>query len=304
MWRKKATPAPAFKQPAPYSPVTGGHAPLGVPGITTRLTMAQVIEDDTHDDYVVCQTWNLDTDPNCKYLMTSGVKIGKPYSLRGTFPYQVADILTVAKIRTSLGDTPGMASVSVGQPADLDEEIDILVDDDENPIAWMIVEGGSGGALTPRILYDDVAPGNTDKEAYPVQDDMTADTSADKVQVQNVFPGNFRGYGASHSGFDATTAAKIWTTPGPDGKEHIVTGKGLAKVLGGAAIVDGSKNVTGFNGLYSMDGGQLPGVTTLTASSTPPVLVTGWTTNSGSDGTLLWDEANQRYKIVDLPCKT
>jgi len=118
----------------------------------------------------------------------------------------------------------------------------------------------SFGSLTPRILYDDVAPGDENKLAWPVASDMTADTAADKVTIQNTFPGHFRGYGDAHTDFDATTAAKVWTTIGTDGKEHIVCGKGLAKRCSAALTANaapGATNVT-VDTVVVLDGGQLP----------------------------------------------
>lgn len=131
-------------------------------------------------------------------------------------------------------------------------------------IAWAIVRiGGGGGGLTCRILYDDVAPGDSDKNAWPVKVEsgsIVADTAAEKVLLQNVFHGTFRGYGSNHSGFSTTTAAKVWTMKGPDGKEHIVVGKGLAKrchcqLNASLAATDSSATV---KNVAPTDGGQSP----------------------------------------------
>jgi hypothetical protein len=104
-----------------------------------------------------------------------------------------------------------------------------------------------GGSLTPRVLYDDVAPGDADKYAWPVDNTMAANTSADKVKLQNTFPGMFRGFGSSHSGFSASTAAKVWTSTGLDGKEHIVACSGsiIAKgTLSGSLSYGGNANAS------------------------------------------------------------
>jgi hypothetical protein len=151
--------------------------------------------------------------------------------------------------------------------------------------------------LTARILYDDVAPGDTDKNAWPVKSDMTADTAADKVLVQNTHPGNFRGYGSSHSGLSATTAAKVWTTVGPDGKEQIVAGKGLAKIIRGS----GPDTTVAANASYTLsspvalDDGQLPGST---------VSVTNYSTAlpaSATNVTVVADGAGG-FRTLDGPC--
>ena len=114
---------------------------------------------------------------------------------------------------------------------------------DNGTIAWAIVRlGGGGEPLTPRILYDDVAPGDTDRYAWPVAADMTADTTADKVKIQNTFPGTFRGYGSNHgTGWDTTNAAKVWTTIDAAGNEQIVeAGWGRLIVLTKHYIPNGS----------------------------------------------------------------
>ncbi len=130
-------------------------------------------------------------------------------------------------------------------------------------VAWWDAQRGMfvpcfSSSLTPRILYDDAVPGGTDINAYPVLADMTADTAATKVLVQNTHPGNFRGYGDAHTGFDATTAAKVWTTVDLAGKEQIVYGKGLAKLcraVAKAAISGASGTV---DAVTVMDDGQSP----------------------------------------------
>jgi hypothetical protein len=154
-----------------------------------------------------------------------------------------------------------------------------------------------GGALTPRVLYDDVAPGDTDKYAWPVDNTMAANTSADKVKVQNTFPGVFRGFGSSHSGFSASTAAKIWTSPGSDGKEYIVCGKGLAKLIRGSGpgtTVAGNASYT-LSSPVALDDGQLPGTT---------VTVTNYSTAlpaSATNVTVIADGAGG-YHTLDGPC--
>ena len=253
--RKRRQPAPSFRRPAPYSGVTGQHAGIGPAKVDlTRLAMFQVCVTDTHDNYVGC--CGLDPEANVYFDSDHPMAVAKPYDVRGTFPYTVGQMIVCAKVRTAfggtaeygspsivaLGDNPGVASSSTGQPADLDEEIDMLKTDDGLPIFWLHVGGGS--SLTPRILYDDVAPGDTDKLVWPVDDTMTADESTDPptIQVQNTFPGMFRGFGSSHSGFSASTAAKVWTSQGSDGKEYIVacSGSTIAKGTLSGSLSQGS----------------------------------------------------------------
>ncbi len=156
MWRKRKTPSPSFRLPPPYNPITGEHANLNKPGLNTRLSVFQVVGDDgtvenqdTHDNYILCLGWDLDTDPDCRHLYDpttnaqgKAIPVAKPYGVRGTYPYVLGQMVVVAKVRTRLGDNPGVASVTTGQPADLDEVIELLTDDDGNPISWLIVENG------------------------------------------------------------------------------------------------------------------------------------------------------------------
>jgi hypothetical protein len=99
--------------------------------------MMQIIEADTYDDYVVCRGF----DPDSGRFLNS-VNVGKPYGLRGNHPYNVGEVYAAVKPKTKLGDTPGKAATSAGHPADLDEAVEILNDDDGNPIAWLLLETG------------------------------------------------------------------------------------------------------------------------------------------------------------------
>ena len=142
VWRKRASPAPAFRQPAPYSPIGGQHAILGREGMHSRIAIFQVIETDTHDDYVVCKGYDLDTDADCRYEINT-IPVAKPYSLRGTKPYKVGMMLTCGKPRTKFGDNSGKADTTVGQPEDLNEDIVALEDDDGKTIQWMIIDSST-----------------------------------------------------------------------------------------------------------------------------------------------------------------
>ena len=303
--RKRRQPAPSFRRPAPYSGVTGQHAGIGPAKVDlTRLAMFQVCVEDTYDNYVGCR--GMDPEAAVFFDADHPMAVAKPYDVRGTFPYTIGQIIVCAKVRTKLGDNPGVASESTGQPADLDEEIDMLTTDEGLPIFWLHIEGG-GGALTPRILYDDIAPGDTDKNAWPCKSDMTADTSADKVSLDNTFPGNFRGYGDSHTDFTATNAAKVWTTVDLAGKEQIVTGIGLAKTIIVANTASGhaavAKTTTSFTATFTRvcDDGQPPTV------SSPATLVVD---NSGfaiddnlADIVCVMDVGGSHlYRVLDAKC--
>lgn len=125
--------------PPPYDPATGRHVPLGPVVDKTRLAIFQVTETDDHQDYLVCRGWDLDTDPTCQHRIEE-IHVAKPYHLRGTYPYRIGQVLVCSKIRTRLGDDPGKAETTIGQPASLTEEMVQLTDDDGNSVQWMVVD--------------------------------------------------------------------------------------------------------------------------------------------------------------------
>jgi hypothetical protein len=120
--------------------------------------MFQIAEEDTHRDYVVCR--GHDTRTN-KFYNT--VSVAKPYGSRVVGVYTVGQVYSAilplqgihpgrpgmdggrhaptpitAPIR--VGQNPGVATVSEGHPADLEEEVEELKDDDDKLINWMILE--------------------------------------------------------------------------------------------------------------------------------------------------------------------
>lgn len=141
MWRKRRAPAPGFKIPAPFNPITGQHAQIGSHGILSVCAIVQVIEEDTHDNYVVCRGF----DPaDGRFYNT--INVAKPYSVRGTKPYKVAEVYPAIKALGKLGFSPGVAATTTGQPADLDEEVEILKnetaegEEGENVISWLLLD--------------------------------------------------------------------------------------------------------------------------------------------------------------------
>jgi len=144
MRKLKRIPAPHFKTPPPYNPMTGEKAPLGKKVDLTRCAMMQVCEEDTHDNYLVCRGF----DPECEKFFSS-IAVAKPYGKRksGGGDYEVGQVFAAVKPRTLLGDTAGVASSTVGHPADLSEEVGILTDDSGNPVAWLLLDSGGGGGI-------------------------------------------------------------------------------------------------------------------------------------------------------------
>ncbi|MCE5268721.1 MAG: hypothetical protein LLG00_12635 [Planctomycetaceae bacterium] len=134
--RRRKSPAPFFKQLPAFNPVTGQFAPIGnAKGPQTRLALFQVVEDDTYDNYVLCR--GQDVEAGVFFDAAHPIAVAKAYSRRGLYPYNVGDILVACIVRTALGDNPGVASESTGQPADLEEEIELLYADDGTAIRWM-----------------------------------------------------------------------------------------------------------------------------------------------------------------------
>lgn len=150
--RKRAL-APYFKVPQPLNPLTGQRAPIGNPVDLTRIAMVQVSDEDTHDNYVVCRLF----DPECGKLLFD-VPVAKTYGTRGTFPYRIGEVYPAAKPRTRLGDNAGVASTSTGHPADLDEEVEMLVDDDNNPVAWLLLDRPTSAGIQFRNDSSETAP--------------------------------------------------------------------------------------------------------------------------------------------------
>lgn len=146
--RRRKVPAQHFKQLPPYNPFTGEYAQLGDKADLTRVAMIQIAEEDTHDNYVVCRGF----DPEAKKFFNA-INVGKPYGVRGeTGTYTVGEVYIAVKPLTRIGETPGMAETSDGHPADLNEEVGILVDDDDNPIAWILIDDGSGKGGTATMI--------------------------------------------------------------------------------------------------------------------------------------------------------
>lgn len=172
MFRKRRQPAPFFRMPGqPFNPATGENALLGAyPHGGTTLALFQVIGDDpndpetadTHDNYVVCRGYEADHDPYFRYLHdpytkedTTPINVAKPYSLRGTFPYSSGQVIVAARIKHRLGYNPGKAETTVGQPADLDEEVVLLMDDDDVGISWLDVGTPEPSVVCRSILNVD-----------------------------------------------------------------------------------------------------------------------------------------------------
>jgi len=132
---------------------------------------------------------------------------------------------------------------------------------DDGTIVWAIVQLGVGGSpLTPCELKDDMEPGDTDVDAYPMLANMSdADTSADPIQVNDMPGGSTRALGRDTVGSTAK-GARGWYTVGPDGKNYFVPAKRLSNRLKGTlhAVLHTSTTTIQVDSVSACDDGQLP----------------------------------------------
>ena len=165
--RKRRMRAPGFGMPTPYNPLTGQYETLAPTGHYPYCAMMQVAEDDTHEDYVVCRGW--DTRVNRFF---DAVSVAKPYGKRAKYIYRIGQVYPAVLPWMRLGENwapsqnPGVAETTQGHPADLDEEVEILYDDDSKVINWMLIDCG------PSLRWFECATsGNAGSASYSVEDD-------------------------------------------------------------------------------------------------------------------------------------
>jgi hypothetical protein len=166
MERKQKQPTAHFKMPPPYSPMTGEHAELLVPGVKPYCAMMQVAAEDTHDNYVVCRGYDprfwkfFDYDEN-DLATKPGIPVGKPFGSRGPDVYEVGQIFPALIPLTRIGETPGVGETSEGHPEDLDETVEILYDDDDHPISWMLLDAAASNRQVRFKLKEELVFGLT-----------------------------------------------------------------------------------------------------------------------------------------------
>ena len=136
----------------------------------------QVAAEDEFADYVICRGY----DPRIKKYFDYvegdadkvGIPVAKPWSNRSTGVYTVGHVFPAVLPLTRLGQNPGVAATSEGQPADLDEEVEILTTtagepyDEERVINWLLLDQDMIACyeLTERgPRWDD------DEKAYKIQ---------------------------------------------------------------------------------------------------------------------------------------
>ncbi len=161
--RKRRQPTPHFKLPPSFDPMTGEHAGLQVPGVSPNCALMQVAAEDTHDDYVVCRGYDTRVKRFFDYVEGDtdkiGISVAKPYGSRTAGSYQVGQMFAALLPLGRLGQTPSVAATSEGHPADLDEEVEILYDENDKVINWMLV--GAGERKLFGKLDDELTKGGT-----------------------------------------------------------------------------------------------------------------------------------------------
>lgn len=160
MLRKRKQGTPAFKLPAPFNPVTGGHAELIKSGVFPYVAMMQVAAPDTERDYVLCRGFDVRIGRFIDYENGNadkpGIPVAKPYSKRTVGAYTVGQIFPAvlplqtdnpspADVLWRVGQNPGVAKTTAGHPADLDEEVEALKDANDVYINWMLLDSAGGG---------------------------------------------------------------------------------------------------------------------------------------------------------------
>lgn len=163
MKRKRRTPSPGFRLPPPFQPLTGERAPLDVAGVYAHCAMMQIAAEDTHEDYVICRGY----DPRIRRFFDydaadlankPGLPVGKPYGSRTAGVYTVGQVFPAMIPLTRIGQTPGVAETTQGHPADLDEDVEILYDEDDKAINYMLMDAPASEGIPFRMLYDDCPP--------------------------------------------------------------------------------------------------------------------------------------------------
>jgi hypothetical protein len=174
-FRKRASPAKAFKQASPFGASQGTYAPMGVEGIFPFCAMVQIAAADTYADYVICRGFDISIGKFIDYEAGSATKLGmsvaKPYGKRRAGAYRIGQVYPAClptqfsgppfkqcppsptAVDWRVGQNPGVAETTQGHPADLDETIEELVDHNELYVNWMLLDA-SGDELVWCMLKE------------------------------------------------------------------------------------------------------------------------------------------------------
>jgi hypothetical protein len=185
---------------------------------------------------------------------------------------------------------------------------DLLTADDWNALARLakLDRPASGGdELIPFELYEDIAPSETNKDAWILKDDLTRDTDADKIHVSDGILGDVRALGSNtKTGGTPATGARGYAVVGPDGDNQIVAIQRKAKMIVVANTASGHAAVTSATTSFTAtltrvcDDGQNPLVGAATSLT---VTNPGFEIDDNlADITCIQDGAT--YRIVDAKC--
>ncbi len=149
--RKRRNPTHGFKLPSIFNPITGQHSPLQIDGDFPYCALMQVAAEDTHDNYVTCRGYDTRNKKFYPYVEGDADKIGisvaKPYPKRTPGMYQVGDVLPAFIPLTRIGHNPGQSTGDDGgQPDDLEDDVELMKDDNDMYVNWLIVDGGAAMA--------------------------------------------------------------------------------------------------------------------------------------------------------------
>ena len=135
----------------PFNPQTGEYATLQPKGVFPYCALMQVAAEDTEVNYVVCRGWEPREQKFIDYEAGNdekpGIAVAKPYAAREVGIYQPGafHIAFLPMLRLGEGpqasQNPGVAATSTGQPADLQEEVEILYTSEGIVINWMFEAG-------------------------------------------------------------------------------------------------------------------------------------------------------------------
>lgn len=169
--------------PLPFDVGEGKFPGLNVPKVRDPAMM-QVIEEDTHDNYVNCRGF----DPEYNRFF-EWIPVAKPYGERGqTGLYNVGEVHLAVKPKTIIGLTPGVSETTTGHPADLDEQITALYtegedDEDRNGVAvsFIFVRGGGSTIKMAELEGELESGGNAEASiwAYDPETEELVDTGED-----------------------------------------------------------------------------------------------------------------------------
>lgn len=175
MFRKRKQPAPYFKLPPPYQPITGVHAPLKTEGVFPYCAMYQVATEDTEDDYVICRGFDIRINRFIDYEAGNadkpGIPVAKPFGSRRPGVYEIAQIFAaVLPLQSSnpsptsvdwrVGQNPGVSETTAGHPADLYEKVTEMYTTEGKAVNWMFVEApaAEGGMYWGMLMEDHPGP--------------------------------------------------------------------------------------------------------------------------------------------------